>query len=131
MDPAVWKQLLVLLVPVIGRGLKMVPLVNNQVIPWILAIFLTAKNYWIMAGLPIELVPTETADASSPEMMLAWIGSVGTHFLAVGWGVLEAYIATRFHKSYKYRDRYKRAIHNGYLDTRAQREAEKSDRWIV
>jgi hypothetical protein len=131
MDPAVWKQLLVLFVPLIGKGLKMIPVVNNQVIPWILVIFLTAKNYWIMADLPIELIPTETVDASSPEVMLAWIGTIGTHFLALGWGVLEGYIATRFHKSYKYRDRYKRAITDGYLDGKAQREAKKADRWIV
>jgi len=102
MDIVLLKQSLVMLLPVLGAILKRIPWVNNQAIPWILAVFASVKTYWIAAGLPVELIaPLEpVADVA----MAGFFDYVNPQALiSIAWGGVEAYIATRFHKSYKYR----------------------------
>ena len=129
MDPLVWKQMILLLIPAIGRLMKAIPLINNQVIPLLLGAFLTVKNYWIMADLPMELVPeTISWMPGNTEYQLAGLfGLFGKHILAVGWGMAESVIAGRVQRSFKYRDRFK-AVEAG---THTMKTAKAVDRWWV
>ena len=106
MDVAAILVLLKLLVPGVGAILKQIPVVSNKFIPFILTIFLTIKNWWLLAELPTELIPVAPDPVTGVTMAgFGWLlSNPVTHLVgAVVWGRLDAFIGERFHKSYKYR----------------------------
>ncbi len=106
------QQLLILLLPALGAIAKRVPFVANKVIPIILAVVAAGINYWTLAGLPMSVPVVEPVDPGTVGALVEvvtyamasfWdsLASIGKLGVALGGGVIQSYIAARYHKSYK------------------------------
>lgn len=129
---AIWsKEMLLFLLPVVGKGLKAIPFVSNKLIPFVLAILAIAKNYWVLAGFPMETGPlVDPMSAAGGGLHLAGVlgalGGIGTHALAIGWGIAESWLSQQIYRSAKYKTAWEQAKSKGLVS-----ETQIKPHWLV
>jgi len=117
------KQILAMALPLIGRLLRMIPFVNNQLIPFVLAGVGAGIQYWTLAGFPLAPEPPVIEGTfAAVTNLYEHVGAVkdgavtlGGHFFALGMGAFQSYMSSRWFKSYKYRGRWKDAEQKGLI----------------
>ena len=90
--------LLSYIIPLLGKGLLMIPFVPNKAIPFVLGAFAIGHKYWLLAGFPTELPGGETGSLNDA-MYLAGFGFL-TSVVPVVWGIAEQFL---FHTFYEHK----------------------------
>ena len=88
--------LLSYVIPLLGKGLLMIPFVPNRVIPLVLGAANIAHKYWVLLGFPA--FTTAMANGIDERFAIAGIGGSLVGALPFVWGIAEQYL---FHRLYE------------------------------
>lgn len=89
--------LVVMILPLIGKILLMIPFVPNKMIPWVNRIVASAANYWALLGFgELGVVPND--DVALAGMFGGIVGKIAEVGIAVGLGYVQERFATRFYE---------------------------------
>ena len=91
--------LLSYLIPLIGKGLLMIPFVPNKAIPLLLSAVNIFHKYWLLLGFPA--FTTAMADGIDERFAIAGFGGAFVRLLPFGWGLAEQYLFHRFYEGKK------------------------------
>lgn len=91
--------LLSYLIPLVGKGLLMLPFVPNKLIPLVLSAVNVAHKYWLLLGFPA--FTTAMAEGIDERFALAGLGGGIVGALPIAWGLLEQYLFHRFYEGKK------------------------------
>jgi len=91
--------LLSYLIPLIGKGLLMIPFVPNKIIPFLLLAVNTFHKYWLLLGFPA--FTTAMANGIDERFAIAGLGGSLVSVLPFAWGLAEQYLFHRFYEGKK------------------------------
>lgn len=100
--------LLSYIIPLLGKGLLMIPLVPNKLIPLVLSAFNVAHKYWLLLGFPA--FTTAMANGIDERFATAGFGGALVSVLPVAWGLAEQYLFHRLYEGKKIEARSKGTV---------------------